>query len=673
MNATAPFSPIEDTLHGVRVRDPYRWLEDRNLPETDEWIREQQYHCSNYFSSCPGLETITHRVRDYLTTEVVDQPARVAKRYFYRRRGPNEQQACIYVRELSTGEERLLVDPSTYGPFVSIAIHQISRDGSLLAYEVFSGGAARKAICIVDVASGHTLPTRLADGLTRGFVFTPNNDGYYYCHETTLDSPDHTIHLHRFGQAVQDEIVFRVPRTKASRLVLTADEKHLGAIWFHPEQAQYLVDLSISALSEGLNWTNVFANRKAPYIPILCDGRLFILREEEKGGNSLIEMGQDGCEINTTIPDRGVPIQQILVASDVFYTSCLLAGGVEVHTWGRNGEDLGTISLPVDGTIQLLTNYARDGNDFFYGYESFRRPPVIFEYSSGKATSHVWNERSTPLPNSRCITSHLEFNAKDGTSVPLTLVHLERAVRHEPAPVIMTTYGGFGVPMTPQFSVLVTIMLEQGAIFAIPHVRGGGGLGHDWHEAGRGRKRQNSFNDFIAAAEWLCHTGVTTPRQLGIFGGCNSGLLVAVAMTQRPELFGAVLCIAPLLDMVRYESFGQAAKWQHEFGTVEDPEDFQAILSYSPYHHVEEHLCYPAAMFVTGDKDEQCDPAHARKMVARLRSCRRQTSPILLDYSKERGHSPVLPLNTRIDALARRIAFLCNELGMEVHDDKAFA
>lgn len=670
MIATSPFQPIEDILHGVRVCDPFRWLEDRTLQETEAWIQEQQRHCSNYFSSCPSLEAITSRVRDYLATEVVDQPTKVAKRYLYRRRRPDQQQACIYVREIWSGEERLLVDPSSHGPFVSVAIHQISTDGSLLAYEVFSGGSARKAIHIVDVASGQTLPIKLADGIARGFVFTPNNDGFYYCHETTLDSLEYTIRFHRFGQEGQDEVVFRAPRIKASRLVLTADEKHLGAIWFHPEQTQYLVDLSVSALAGDVSWKDVFAKRKAPYIPILCDGRLFVLREGENRGNCVTEITEDGCEIKITIPDRGVPIQQILVASEVFYTSYLLDGGTEVRTWSRDGEDLGTISLPTDGTIQLLSNYGRDSNDFFYSYESFRHPPVIFEYSSCNATSHVWNERSTPHSKNPCSTRQLRFQSKDGTEVPLTLVQMERAARSGPAPVIMTTYGGFNVPMTPQFSVLVTIMLEQGAIFAIPHVRGGGGFGADWHEAGRGRKRQNSFDDFIAAAEWLCDTGVTTPRRLGIFGGCNSGLLVAAAMTQRPELFGAVLCIAPLLDMVRYESFGQATKWQHEFGTVGDPEDFQTLLSYSPYHHVEEHLSYPATLFVTGDKDEQCDPAHVRKMVARLRGRSRHTSPVLLDYSKERGHSPVLPLNTRIDALARRITFLCNELGMEVHDDK---
>jgi prolyl oligopeptidase len=231
-------------------------------------------------------------------------------------------------------------------------------------------------------------------------------------------------------------------------------------------------------------------------------------------------------------------------------------------------------------------------------------------------------------------------------------------------PVIMTSYGGFGVSVTPQFSVLVAILMELGAIFVIPQIRGGGERGKQWHESGRGRHRQSSFDDFIAASEWLCREGITTPERIGIFGGSNSGLLVAAVMTQRLDLFGAVLCIAPLLDMVRYESFDQAVKWRSEYGSIANPEEFRALYAYSPYHRVEEGVNYPATMFVTGDKDDRCNPAHVRKMAARLQDRVAQKSPVIVDYSEERGHSPVLPLSVRVPALARRIAFLCRQLNI---------
>jgi prolyl oligopeptidase len=232
------------------------------------------------------------------------------------------------------------------------------------------------------------------------------------------------------------------------------------------------------------------------------------------------------------------------------------------------------------------------------------------------------------------------------------------------APVVMSAYGGFGVSATPQFSILVTILLELGAVFALPHIRGGGEFGRAWHEAARTKNRQTSFDDLLMAAEWLCHEGVTSPRQLAIFGGSNSGLLAGAAMTQRPDLFRAVLCIAPLLDMLRYECFDQAARWSHEYGSIDGPEEFGALYAYSPYHRIEDHTGYPAVMFVSGDKDERCDPAHVRKMAARLQDRDSQISPVIVDYSEERGHSPVLPLSTRVGALTRRIAFLCKELGL---------
>jgi len=230
----------------------------------------------------------------------------------------------------------------------------------------------------------------------------------------------------------------------------------------------------------------------------------------------------------------------------------------------------------------------------------------------------------------------------------------------------MTTYGGFGVTLTPQFSVLASILIELGAVLALPHVRGGGEFGKAWHDAGKARNRQSSFDDFIAAAEWLCKEGITTPRQLAIFGGSHSGLLVGAVMTQRPDLVRAVLCIAPLLDMIRYESFDEAAKWRREYGTAEDPLDFQALYAYSPYHHIAEGVDYPATLFVTGDKDDRCNPAHVRKTAALLQERSAQKSPVIVDYLEERGHLPAMPLSVRIPALARRVAFLCRELEITI-------
>ena len=244
------------------------------------------------------------------------------------------------------------------------------------------------------------------------------------------------------------------------------------------------------------------------------------------------------------------------------------------------------------------------------------------------------------------------------------LVGRREVLRGGPHPTVMTSYGGYGVPMTPQFSVFVAFLMEHGCLFALPNIRGGSEFGHEWHQAAKRRNRQVAFNDFIAAAEWLIETGRTIPTRLAIFGGSNSGLLVGTAMTQRPELFRAVVCMVPMLDMLRYHLFDNARIWKEEFGTADEADDFLALLKYSPYHGVKPGTHYPATMIVSGDADQNCNPLHARKMTARLQAANASEHPIFLDYNRHRGHSPVLPLGERIEGLTDRMAFLCDQLGL---------
>lgn len=657
---------VEEIIHGALVRDPYRWLEDRNLPETEDWIRSQQRLCEKYFDSCPGLNAIERRVRDYLDVEVVDQPACARGRYFYRKRSIGQEQGTICTRGDSGGTARILVDPAEDGPFISVGIHRISTDASLLAYELRRGGADRKEIRFVDVTTGTVLPNRIPLGYGRGLAFSQN--GYFYCHETEQAADEHTICHESLASAGQSRVVFRAPRTKGSRLLLTGNAHRLGAIWLHPEGPDVLTDFWIADLiDETPDWVQVFQRRRAPYSPILCHDRILVLAETESDCSQLIELSRNEEELGLFVPEKDIPIQQIAITRDRIFVSYLDRGAASIDAWLLSGRRADSVNLPIGGTIQILPHLAEDTDSFFYTFESFDVPPAIYQHHAGTNTSVLWNRRG-PADRIRCIDiQETQFPSKNDVQIPLTLVAGERRGRpNGPRPVIMTSYGGFGVAITPQFSVLAAIMMELGAVFALPHVRGGGEFDQAWHEAGRARSRQASFDDFIAAAEWLCNQGITTSHQLAIFGGSNSGLLVAAAMTQRPDQFGAVLSIAPLLDMVRYEKFDEAMKWTGEYGTAENPEDFQALYAYSPYHHVAEDVDYPATLFVTGDKDDRCNPAHVRKMAALLEGRPAQKSPVIVDYSEERGHSPVLPLSIRIPALARRIAFLCKELQIPV-------
>jgi prolyl oligopeptidase len=659
------YPPVEETIHDVVVRDPYRWLEDRSFPETEEWIREQQRQCDAYFAECKDMDAIRERVRAYLDVEVVDQPVRMGDRYFYRRRSPGEEQACIYVRDVITGVERLLLDPSPNGRFASIGIHRIATDGSLLAYERRYGGEDKKSIHIVDVETGAKLPDHIGRGYARGFTFTQHWHGFFYCQETSEAVVEHTIRLHLFHESVEDQVVFRAARSNGSRLVLTADEVHLGAIWVREVNGDMVEDFWIARQEDPMHWHQVFSDRPLPFSPILKNGKIFAICQEDAPNQKLIELSQDGETLRTVVPEHKGILRELVFGRDTIYALFLSEMQFELKCWSLEGNTHPDIVLPCDGTVHLLSNHGGDSS-LFLTHESFAQPPILFEYVADNHRLSVWNTR-TPIQRLRdYVVRHESYPAIDGTSIPITIVSGSDVPTTSPRPAIMTSYGGFGVSMTPQFSVLIAILLEMGAVFALPHIRGGGEFGKVWHEAARGRFRQVAFDDFLSAAEWLCAERITSPAQLAIFGGSNSGLLVGAAMTQRPDLFQAVLCIAPLLDMVRYESFDEAVKWRREYGTVDDPKQFAAIYAYSPYHHVEANTNYPSVLFVSGDRDDRCNPAHVRKMAARLEESTKQQRPIVVDYSEERGHSPALPLSVRVNALGRRIAFLSRELNLPI-------
>ncbi|XCB27864.1 hypothetical protein RBB75_05970 [Tunturibacter empetritectus] len=279
-------TPVEELIHGVVVRDPYRWLEDRNLPETEEWLRDQHLRCEEYFADCIDLDGLRKRAREYLDIEVVDQPARVAGRYFYRRRDRGQEQASIYIRDMTSGLERLLVDPAAMGPFTSVGIHQVADDGSLLAYELKRDGGDRKAIRIVDVVSGYILPDSIETGYARGFCFTSDLRGFYYCHEVLESPEEHLICVHLFGEPAEDQVCFRAPRTRGSRLLLRADEIHLGALYVHELDGEFVVDFWVARRDETKIWNCVFANRTLPFGPILKQGRLFALSYEHASRGS---------------------------------------------------------------------------------------------------------------------------------------------------------------------------------------------------------------------------------------------------------------------------------------------------------------------------------------------------------------------------------------------------
>jgi prolyl oligopeptidase len=661
------FDGVVETLHGVPVSDPYRWLEDDALQETRAWIRAQRVRMERYCAGAPLLDTFRNRVREYLTCADLDQPCSVNGMFFYRWRSAESEQYSIYVRSAEDAEGQILVDPSSEGSFATVRICCISSNATLLAYEHRIGGEHTRAIHIVDVRQKRIFEDFLPTGYARGFVFAAGNRGFYYCHEPATPSGsgsrEHLVRYHAFGASPEtDSILFRMEKSPGSKLVLIGDDRQLGCIHYEQRNGTYTASLHVAAQSMTPHWQHVCADKSTPFSAMFRNGEIFVQTWESAPNGELICMSPNGGRLHTVIPDTGEEIRQLVVIGDRLYAGYVIGGAPVIHIWRFSGEHLGELPFDKNVTPQLCPTYSQNADALFYMTESFHQPPAICRYHPKDRSSEQIFRKNIPVAPDNYAIERVTYTSKDGTSVPMWLVASRNPLQSEQRPAILTAYGASGFCMLPQFTVFVSILLEMGFVFALPLIRGGGEFGKEWHDAGRRRNKQNSIDDFLAASEWLINQDITTPQQLAIFGGSFSGLLVAAAVTQRPDLFGAVLCLSPLLDMVRYHLFDRAVVWADEFGTADDAEDFPSLLSYSPYHRIMDGTNYPPMLFVTGERDTRCNPAHVRKMAARLLGRSAQKKDILVDYSHERGHAAGMPLSARIEGLALRLSFVCAEL-----------
>lgn len=660
--------PVTDIIHGVSVTDPYRWLEDQESPRTRQWLIQQTAYTREYLDGLPGRERIRSRIREFLEIETYDSLLVSSCRYVFRKRRPNEEQPCIYTRDLE-GDDRLLIDPATRatGKFTAVKPLVISPDGQLLVYEVKDGGERASRVELIDIRSGAQLPDTLPHGYLRAFGFSPDSRSFYYAQEPIQhnEAVPAAIYQHKLGTSFEeDELIFQLRDPNNVRLGLTVGPKYLLIIVSKFDDRKtldcYLKPFEVSSPAH-----LVLSGVDYLFGPRFVDDRLLVITNKQAPNLRVVEFqidSQGAREVRDVVPARDALILNWAPLRDLVAASYLEGKAYRLRTFDFSGREVGEIPLR-EGTTRLITS-DRTRDELFLHYESFFQSPAIHRHCYETGTTHEWTRSAVTLDPSLYDHHQGIYASKDGTQIPIHVVGRKDVLERECNPTILTSYGGFRHVMTPQFSVFVSFLMEKGCVFALPAIRGGGDFGPAWHEAAKRRKRQNAFDDFLSAAEWLIESGISDPKRIGIFGGSNSGLLVGAALTQAPELFRAALFNAPLLDMLRYHLFNGAVKWVDEFGTSQDPDDFPVLWSYSPYHRVRDDVAYPAVMMISGDSDQNCNPLHARKMVARLQAGSCSRHPIILDYNQHRGHSPVLPLSMRIDALTDRMAFFCAQLGL---------
>ena len=668
----SPIDPVTEILHGVCITDPYRWLEEPNSPRTRSWIEKQRSYTRACLDQSRGRGQIRRRVRELLAVETYDSLQRGGNRYFFRKRLADQEQPCIYMRDGANGEDQLLVDPSEYGTgkYTAVKPLRVSGDERLLLFEVKEGGERTGTFKILEIQTRRTLPDTLPRGYLRGFAFAPDGKSFSYVHELANEREPYrrAAYRHVLGDNFEkDQEVFFAGEGQHRRLSLVSDANRIGFLVYRFLEKPR-TDFYLRPWDDRTAPKQVIKDADYSFGPLFVPDRILAITDREAPNLRIVELrlrSEDQPEWVDLVPESDCRIQQWTVAGNHIVVSYIRRTAQEILVYDLDRNRIGEVPGRPGETVRLVA--ASVANDeLFLESESFTEPITIHRYSLGDSKRVPWAKRKIPFDSSGYEHAQMQYTSNDGTKIPIFLVGRRDVISGGCHPAIMTSYGGYGVPMTPQFSVFVAFLIERGCLFALPNIRGGSEFGAEWHEAAKRQKRQTAYDDFLSAAEWLIDTGRTAPSKLAIFGGSNSGLLVGAAMTQRPDLFRAVVCMVPMLDMLRYHLFDNAHLWREEFGTADRVNDFEALIRYSPYHNVRDNTAYPATLIISGDADQNCNPFHARKMTARLQAANSSGLPILLDYSPFRGHSPVLPLSDRIDALTDRMAFLCDQLQLTV-------
>jgi prolyl oligopeptidase len=670
---TTPVEPIAEILHGVEVTDPYRWLEEQDSQRTRKWLDEQNAYTRLYFDAIPGRDQIRKRVEELLAVETISEPWKVGNRYFFLKRAPHQQQAVIMVRDGDSGEESVLVDPILRGegPEVAIAIISIARDGKVLAYGIKHGGTDPQAVEFLDVAQKQILCDRLPLGRGPGLVFSADGRGFYYTHELVTPDPRfrRAVYWHAFGTNSSSDVEIFSPGEDPNLHVLVLGSSDASLLAYVVAAGSDPITFDVYLRGPNSQSPRKILDSFQSYFRPFFVGRTLLALTDWQAPNFRIvaldpqHPGPDHWR--DVVPPSQLRIKDFAVAGNLISVGYVEKYSSRIEVFDLLGNRRPGIEHRRNCTARLVQR-TQPTDTLFYSLSSFHEPPTIFSYDPVRHKQECWAKTTVPLADSAVEMKEIHYLSKDGTDIPMFLVARKERFQSGPLPTFLTGYGGFGTSLAPQFNAYSTFLVEHGFLFAVANLRGGAEFGEDWHLAAKRHKRQNAIDDFISAAESLLQNGYSAPNRIAVGGGSNAGLLVGTALTQRPDLFRAVVCVGPLLDMVRYHRFDAAIFYVNEYGTSEKESDFHHLLAYSPYHHVSEGVPYPAVLLVSGDADTRCNPMHSRKMTARLQAATKSGLPILLQYRPTWGHAPVQPLDSRVDALTDRLAFLFKEIGVSV-------
>jgi prolyl oligopeptidase len=666
-----------DIYHGVEVADPYRWLEDPDSPETKAWVEAQNQVTFSYLNQIPQREEIKNRLTQVWDYAKYGIPFKRGDRYFYYKNDGLQNQSVLYVLNSLDDEPRVLIDPNLLSEdgTVSLSGLAISKDGNLMAYALSYSGSDWKEWHVRNIETGEDLPDLIKWSKFSGASWTHDHQGFFY---SRYDEPnEQTKHedvnyyqklfYHKIGtDQSQDILVYHRPDQKEWGFsgVVSEDGQYLIiSVWLgtDPKNLLFYKDLT----NPSAEVVELISEFKAQYSFIDNDGSVFWLETDlDAPRGRAIAIDISNGNQTEIIPERAETLQGVSVLNHQFVAAYLKDAHSQIKIFNLDGSWVRDITLPGLGSAGGFDGDRAD-TETFYSFTSFTTPSTIFRYNMLTGESSVFRQPQADFNPGDYESHQVFYHSKDGTRVPMFITHKKGIKLDGNHPTYLYGYGGFNISLTPSFSVSQLVWMEYGGILAIPNLRGGGEYGEEWHQAGTKLNKQNVFDDFIAAAEWLIANQYTCREKLAIGGGSNGGLLVAACLTQRPDLFAAVLPAVGVLDMLRFHKFTIGWAWCSDYGSPENPAEFKALYAYSPLHNLASGTHYPATLITTADHDDRVVPAHSFKFAAALQAAHAGEAPVLIRIETKAGHGADKPTTKIIEEVADKWAFLVRVLGME--------
>jgi len=663
--------PVTETIHGVTITDPYRWLEDQQSPDTRAWIDSQMKYTEQYLSQVKVRPEIEKELGRLERVEQYTIPTERGGMYFFKKRLAEENQGSVYVRRGLHGDDQRLVDATKLSDDqnTSVQINDISKDGKLLVYGTRSGGADEEAVHILDTATGKELPDSLPSARYFGIQLSPDEKGLYF---SRMEKEGSSVHYHKLGSDLKtDELIFgktfEGEEFGPMQLIgahITENERYLVITVAHGVPPKR-VDIYAKDLRKADSQVvKVIHGIESRFTPVNYNDDFFVMTDYNAPNYRVVKVrigDSDPEHWTTVVPEGKDPINGISVVGGKLFVTGLHDVVTQTRIFTLEGKETGRMSYP---TIGEATNvFGREDSEHgFYSFESFIIPPAIYHYDVKSGKTEVFAKPSVPFNSAEYEVKQVFYKSKDGTRIPMFISSKKGTKRDGKTPTLMFAYGGFLVDMTPSWNPEWAWWIEQGGFYAQPNLRGGGEYGETWHKAGMFEKKQNVFDDYFGAAQYLIDEKYTDSKHLAVRGRSNGGLLMGAAMTQHPEMFGAIWCGYPLLDMIRFQNFLVGKWWTSEYGSADNADQFPYLLKYSPYHNVKPGTKFPAIMFNTGDSDTRVAPLHARKMTALVQRDNANDRPILLHYQTVSGHSAGVSITQAIKDTADELAFLWNEV-----------